>query len=178
MKGEVLDFRPVGLGERYVFTVTAEETDGQLVVMEATLSPNTPWSGPPHLHHEQEEQYEVISGTLDVLLNGEKKRLGEGQRLVVPAGTPHTFGNYSDAEVHFVSEHRPALRFREMMEAWYAPVKTGKVEKANSLKGVLMYAAVAGDYEREMVFASPALRLLQRALARLGRMMGYGHGLV
>ena len=56
MKGEVLDFRPVGLGERYVFTVTAEETDGQLVVMEATLSPNTPWSGPPHLHHEQEDQ--------------------------------------------------------------------------------------------------------------------------
>jgi len=173
-KGEVIDFRAIGLGERYVFTTTAEETNGELVVMKAILSPNTPWSGPPHLHREQEEQYEVLSGTLDVLLDGEKQKLQAGERLVVPVGVSHTFGNYNDEEVHFISEHRPALRFQEMMEAWYAPVKAGHLEKANSVKGLLMYAAVAQDYEREIVFANPVLRLLQRVLAKLGRALGYG----
>jgi hypothetical protein len=86
---------------------------------------------------------------------------------------PHTFGNYSDEEVHFISEHRPALRFQELMEAWYAPVKAGEVERANSVKGLVMYAAVAQEYEREIVFANPALRMLQRVLAVIGKAMGH-----
>ncbi len=142
--------------------------------MEAILSPNTSWLGPPHLHREQEERYEVLSGTLDVLIGGEEKKLRAGERLVVPVGVPHTFGNYGTEEVRFVSEHRLALRFQEMMEAWYAPVKAERIERANSLKGLLMYAAVAQEYERELVFSNPALRLIQRILAVLGRSMGYG----
>lgn len=174
MQSELIDFRPVGIGERYAFTTTADQTNGELVVMEVFLSPNSPWSGPPHLHPVQEEQYEVLSGTLDVMLDGKKQILREGERLVVPAGTSHTFGNYNAAEVHFISEHRPALRFQEMMEAWYAPVKEGRLDKANSLKGLIMYAAVAQNYTQEIVFANPALRVLQRVLAALGRALSYG----
>ena len=173
-KKEILDFRSAGLGERYIFTTTGEETSGELVVLEAFLSPNTPWSGPPHIHREQEEQYEIISGSLDVLLSGKKKVLRAGERIVVPAGVAHTFGNFSDEEVHFISEHRPALRFQEFLEELYKPIKTGEIKSVNSLRGLLAYSVVAQKYRREILFANPALRLFQRVLAFLGHIIGFG----
>lgn len=173
MNGRLLDFRLVGAPERYRFTTSGEETGGALVVMEAWLDPGAPWSGPDHVHHFQEERYEVLAGTLDVRVAGDARKLAAGESLAIPAGTPHTFANHSQAEVHFVSEHRPALRFQELMEAWYAPVAAGRLKKANSVRGLMMASMVAERFKPELVFANPLFRVAQRVLATFGRLAGY-----
>jgi mannose-6-phosphate isomerase-like protein (cupin superfamily) len=170
---EILDFNPIGLGEQYVFTNSAKETGGELVVVEVRLAPNSPWSGPPHIHRSQEESYEVLSGTLDILFKGQKKQIKKGERCIVPIGTPHTFGNYSSAEVLFISEHRPALRFQQMLEALYEPVKSGEIKSSKSIKALLMQAVVLKKYKQEMVFTNPVLQGFIGILAFIGGALGY-----
>src|SRR5215210_3238643 len=42
-----------------------------------------------HFHPEQEERFEVVTGTLRVRMNGREREVHAGERIVVPAGVPH-----------------------------------------------------------------------------------------
>ncbi|MEH1128485.1 cupin domain-containing protein [Micromonospora sp. CPCC 206061] len=46
---------------------------------------------PPHIHHSSDEAFCVLRGRLEVLLGETRHLLTEGDYLVVPAGTVHTF---------------------------------------------------------------------------------------
>lgn len=54
--------------------------------------------GPPTHRHAWEEIYVVLSGELDVTVNGETKRLGPGGFAHVPANTPHSYLTIKDAQ--------------------------------------------------------------------------------
>ena len=47
----------------------------------------------------------MVSGTLDVCVGGEWRKLATGESVTVPAGTPHTLRNESEAEVKLVNVH-------------------------------------------------------------------------
>ena len=97
-------------GERLVFRKTSLDTGGQAVVVETFVQPHGAVAA-AHVHPSQEERFEVIRGTLGFKIDGKKITAGPGQRLTVPAGTPHKFWNAGDEEAHFVCEVRPALQF-------------------------------------------------------------------
>ena len=54
---------------------------------------------PPHVHHASDEAFCVLEGRLEVLVGSERRVLGPGEHLVVPAGTTHTFATVGDDPV-------------------------------------------------------------------------------
>ena len=58
-------------------------------------------AGPPPHTHAWEEIYVVLSGELDVTVAGQITRLGPGGYAHVPARTPHSYRNVTDA--HFLT---------------------------------------------------------------------------
>jgi mannose-6-phosphate isomerase-like protein (cupin superfamily) len=112
-----LDFGPVGMW--WEITRSTADTGGELFEAVNVLAPD--FAGPPlHIHPTAEESYPVVSGTLDVCVGGEWRRLAAGESATVPAGTPHTLRNGSGAEVRLVNVHRPALGFERFFRRLHA----------------------------------------------------------
>ena len=62
-----------------------------------------------HIHPNQEERFEVLSGTAHFRMRGRERDIGIGEKVVIPAGTPHVWGNLGEEEAHLIAELRPAL---------------------------------------------------------------------
>src|SRR5690348_12328006 len=104
-------------------------TIGMVVEGAPPDDPNTdPWrvtisfapgfAGPPlHIHPHQQESYEVLSGVLDVFIDGQWREVGPGERVTVPAGAPHTIRNLHREEMRALNVHAPALDFPDYMAA-------------------------------------------------------------
>ena len=82
-------------GERIVFRQTSRETNGQAVVIETYVQPNG-FVAAAHVHPSQEERFEVLRGSVGFRIGRKKLVAGPGQRITVPAGTPHKFWNAGD----------------------------------------------------------------------------------
>jgi quercetin dioxygenase-like cupin family protein len=104
-------------GFRLRLIVTAAESDGELLAMEATWTGNGGFP-PVHLHPSQAERFEVIEGEMRAIVDGEERRYGVGEIFGVPAGTPHTMT--ADEPTRARWEVRPAMRTAEFFERLYS----------------------------------------------------------
>jgi quercetin dioxygenase-like cupin family protein len=95
---------------------TGDETGGELLAMEASYSGEAGMP-PEHLHPNQAEHFEVLEGTMRVIVDGDEKLYGEGESFDVPIGTPHQMGAEGPARMRW--EVRPALRTAEFFERLY-----------------------------------------------------------
>jgi quercetin dioxygenase-like cupin family protein len=92
---------------------TGAETGGELLEMEATYA-GTGALPPEHFHPKQEEQFEVLEGTVRAILDGEERLYHAGDAFAVPAGVRHQMTADSPARLRW--EVRPALRTAEFFE--------------------------------------------------------------
>jgi mannose-6-phosphate isomerase-like protein (cupin superfamily) len=162
-------------GERIVFRKTSRETNGQAVVIETYVQPNG-FVAAAHVHPTQEEQFEVLRGSVGFRIGREKVVAGPGQRLTVPAGTPHKFWNAGDDVAHFVCEVRPALQFESLLETMFALAKDGKTNR-KGMPNPLRLAVIANAHFDTVQLPFPPALLQRIALglgAPLGRLAGYG----
>jgi quercetin dioxygenase-like cupin family protein/uncharacterized protein YndB with AHSA1/START domain len=69
-----------------------------------------------HVHTIQSERFEVIEGTMRLVVDGREHLLGPGETMEVPAGTPHRqlAGDEGSGRVRVTV--RPAARTREFLE--------------------------------------------------------------
>jgi mannose-6-phosphate isomerase-like protein (cupin superfamily) len=111
-----------------VFVRTSQETDGELVEFEAFVRP-TGFVASVHLHPHQEERFHVLHGTVGFKLHRSRIYVAPGERVTVPAGTPHKFWNAGDDEAHFVCEVRPALQFERLIETMFSFAADGKTNR-------------------------------------------------
>ncbi|MEQ9316958.1 MAG: cupin domain-containing protein [Henriciella sp.] len=81
--------------------LSSEESSGEVTIYEFILPPNSPGS-PPHTHTLEDEYFYIVSGTLDVLSNGEVLRLNPGDFAALNRGHTHMFWNGSDGETELV----------------------------------------------------------------------------
>jgi quercetin dioxygenase-like cupin family protein len=131
-----------------------------------------------HLHPVLEERYQVLEGEITVNLGGERKRLGPGERAVVPAGVRHSFENTGDRTAHLVAEAQPAQELRESIEAGVRLARTERFSESGtpqSLRALVEAAAVAQRYRDTVVLSSPppfVQRILFPPLARFARERG------
>jgi uncharacterized RmlC-like cupin family protein len=89
--------------------------------MEATI---THLQGPPlHLHHEQDDTFFVIEGTLTVQLGDELFDLHAGDLVCAPKRVPHTFANVGKEPVHVINIMTPG-GFDRVLED-YASLSAG-----------------------------------------------------
>ena len=103
-------------GFRLELIQTGAETDGELLVMDASYRGAT---GPPpeHLHPRHDERFEVLEGTVRTVIGGAERVYEAGERFDVPAGTPHRVSAQGPARMRW--EVRPALRTAEFFERLY-----------------------------------------------------------
>jgi quercetin dioxygenase-like cupin family protein len=72
---------------------------GDFVIRRWDLDPYPGDMAPPHVHHASDEAFCVLAGRLEVLLGEERRLLGPGEHVVVPAGTTHTFATVGEQPV-------------------------------------------------------------------------------
>ena len=78
----------------------------------------------PHVHPRLTEEYEVLDGSLDVLLGSEWRALTASDAASVPPGTAHTF-RVGAGPVRVRNMHRPALTSSPISSACAARRTTG-----------------------------------------------------
>lgn len=170
--GDVIE-HPV-TGERVVWRSVAEDTDGKLLELELFARPGG-FVAAAHVHPGQEERFEVASGTLIMLVDGQERTLRAGDVAVVPAGRPHAWWNGGSDEVHIRGQISPALRTEHFFETFFGLGKDGKTNR-KGLPNPLQLAVLMREYEDEMRLAKPPFivqRMLFAPLAVLGRALGY-----
>jgi len=57
---------------------------------------------PLHVHHGDDEAWHVVSGALRFRFTGRQVTAPAGATVLVPAGTPHTFGNAGPGPSRFI----------------------------------------------------------------------------
>lgn len=72
-------------------------------------------AGPPPHKHAWEEIYVVLSGELDVTVEGQTTRLKPGGFAHVPANTPHGYRNVTDAHFLTIVTKGNAAKFFEQV---------------------------------------------------------------
>lgn len=161
--------------ERIVFRKTAGDTNGALFQADLYMPPGG-FVAAAHIHPQQEERFEVISGTLHGRIAGKELSAGASEVVTVPAGTPHVWWNAGDAEMHVLVEARPALRIENFFEAFFGLAQDGKVDAKKGLPNPLQLAVTLRAFRNEIILAQPP-RLVQvivfGLLAVLGRLLGY-----
>jgi mannose-6-phosphate isomerase-like protein (cupin superfamily) len=155
-------------GSDYTITASAGETGGSFVEMEILLPPNaiTP---PLHIHPKQEEDYEVLAGTLEVHFEGDWQRLTEGESMTIARGTPHTFRNGSGLRVRVRNVHRPALGFQDYLEEVHSLMQEGRIKSMTDASSLVQLSRLFEKYEDTIVPAKLGQRAVMGLFARVGR---------
>ncbi|HEU5405602.1 MAG TPA: cupin domain-containing protein [Gaiellaceae bacterium] len=161
-------------GERIVFRQTSRETNGEAVVIETFVQPNG-FVAAAHVHPSQEERFEVLRGSVGFKVGRKKLVAGPGQRLTVPAGTPHKFWNAGDEEAHFVCEVRPALQFEALLETMFALAADGKTNRKGMPNPFRLAVIAKAHFDTVRLPFPPAIvqRIGLALGAPLGRALGY-----
>jgi quercetin dioxygenase-like cupin family protein len=82
------------------------DTDDTYGMIEVTSPPHVP-GPPPHFHKAESEFLFIISGTLDVMSDGEWQRRGAGSFVDLPPHTTHTFINNTEEDTVWITGWRP-----------------------------------------------------------------------
>lgn len=171
--GDVIE-NPV-TGERILFRKTSRETGGEAVVIECFVQPDG-FVAAAHVHPGQEERFEVLRGAVGFRTPLGERIVGPGERVTVPAGTPHRFWNAGEDEAHFVCEVRPALTFEQLVETMFALAADGKTN-AKGMPNPLRLAVIANAHFDTVRLPFPPAWVQRVGLALgapLGRLLGYG----
>lgn len=71
-----------------------------------------------HVHPSQTERFEVLRGSYTLVVDGEQRVLGPGDRAEVPPGTPHS--GWTDGATTLRITFTPALRWEEFVRRLFA----------------------------------------------------------
>jgi len=76
------------LGIPIVIRVHGRDTNGALAVVESHDSAGGP---PPHIHHREDETFQVLEGDYEFTVAGKTISAKPGTTLFAPRGIPHTY---------------------------------------------------------------------------------------
>jgi len=157
-------------GSVYIVRRPAAETGGEWVEMEFVL-PSGCVSPPPHIHPRQTEEYEVLEGRFDVIVDGVWRTLTAGESASVPIGALHTFRNRSGEVVRVRNWHRPAMRFEDFIERTCQTLRAAGVKRRRDPRVLLYLSSVMLEYDDTLVPARRRERIPMRALASIARLL-------
>jgi len=157
-------------GERMRFE---RDATGALLRIE---TPNPPCPAEPeYTHPQQESSVEVLSGVLHFSVRGAVRAVGGGEKIVIPAGAPHTFWNEGKEEERAIQEFRPALRTEDFFRTYFSLARDGNLD-AQGMPSLLQLAVLVPAFSDEIRPTRPpwpVLRLLAAILGPLARWRGY-----
>lgn len=119
-------------------------TDNRVCVVKIHLPPHLP--GPvQHWHQMHDETFLVIKGNATFYSRDASFVAAEGDFIVAPPLSPHTFGNESDEDVVLLSTFTPAFYinyFRLMAEMMKKLTADGKNTPEIAKRAMLQYATI------------------------------------
>jgi quercetin dioxygenase-like cupin family protein/uncharacterized protein YndB with AHSA1/START domain len=122
----VLEMEPLGI--RVEVRRTAEETNGELFEMDVIGRPRA-FFAQRHIHPEQTERLQMISGAMKVTMAGRDHIVSEGESIEIPAGTPHTQVPLGEDPGQVRIQVRPAGRSQAFLEHLAELCRDGKVTR-------------------------------------------------
>lgn len=125
-----------------------------------------------HIHPRQDESYQVLTGKLDLFLDGRWHTLGPGQSLDIPKGKVHAFRNSTNEITKTVNTHDPGLRFQEYLEVMQKLIQEGKVTNMTGPRSGIYLSLHSQEFRDVAVLVRPPDRFL-KVMARIGRSLGY-----
>ena len=161
-------------GSVYVVRRPAADSGGEFVEMDFVLPPGCV-PPPPHVHPQQVEEYEVLEGQFDVVVDGQWRTLGPGEVASVPIGALHTFRNRSGAAVRVRNWHRPAMRFEDFIERTATTLKAAGITRKRDPRVPLYLSMIMLDFDETLAPGRKRERIPMRALARLARLLPAPH---
>ena len=139
---------------------TAAESNGEMYEQRVEYLAGSPFP-PAHYHPNQHEHFEVESGAMIFVVDGEERKVSAGESIEIARGASHKARNASSDESAVVRwETRPALRSEE----FYAATA---MLPGNPVDGALL----ASEYRDVFRLSGPAAWLVP-ILARMGRLAG------
>jgi len=162
-------------GERIVFRQTARETGGRRLVIDHFLRPHTA-TFPEHVQLNQEERFEILSGTAVYKLNGVQSIARAGKIIAVPYGTPHRNPwNESDQELVFRHETSPDLGSEVFFESLFSLAQDGKTNLKGEVSALHLLVIGAGLESQTYVTNIPIFiqRVMIPIVGLIGRWLGY-----
>lgn len=150
-------------GERIVIRESGAQTAGELLSFDLFLPPGTHVPA-AHVHPAQEERFTVAAGRMRFRLRRRTILAGPGETVVVPAGTPHWFGNAGADTAHARVEVRPALRMEELFQTTEAMAGSGRLF-GTRLPRLTDLALVMLEFRREVAVPNVPASLVAALLA-------------
>jgi mannose-6-phosphate isomerase-like protein (cupin superfamily) len=157
-------------GSVYIVRLPAAETNGEYVEMEFVL-PAGSFAPPPHVHPSQVEEYEVIEGRLDVMVNGEWSSLGPGESASVPVGALHTFKNRTKETTRVKNWHRPAKSFEDFIESAAGALEAAGVKGLRDPRVPMIMAMQFLKFPDTLALGRARERIPMDMMAATGRLL-------
>ncbi len=129
--------------------------------------------GPPeHVHTNFDEEFNVTTGALTLLVNRKKKVLNPGETFIVPRGTYHKWFNETDKEV--VGAGDVPVGFAFTLNQLYAVSKENP-EIFKSPKLLLQLAAWGSDFDSYLKDGPPpvVVKIIKFLLLPIAKISGY-----
>ena len=150
------------IGQTITFLQTAQDSDGEQLVIEARMRPGAFIL--PHRHLHQEETFEVIDGTATFTVARQKIVATAGEHVRIAPRVAHRFRNASSDDVLIRGTLRPALRTEELFEQLFRLGAEGKVNKLGA-PGPLTTRELIREFRTEFFYLAAVPVWLQRLLA-------------
>jgi quercetin dioxygenase-like cupin family protein len=157
-------------GSVYVVRHPAAESDGTFVEMEFIL-PSGCVPPPPHVHRHGVEEYEVLEGTFEVVVDGVWRTLGVGDAASVPVGALHTFRNRSGAVVRVRNRHRPAMGFEDFIAAMHGALRAAGVTRPRDPRIPFVLSRVMLAFDDTLAPGRKRERIPMRVLATVAGLL-------
>ncbi len=158
-------------GSIYRITRSSADTGGELLEMEWEL-PAHGWAPQPHVHPRLTEEYQVLEGSLDVLVGSEWRTLTAGGAASVPPGTVHTFW-VGGSPVRVRNVHRPSLDFEPHIKRLCSAANQRKLGDLSGFRALLYIAVLVREFPLHSRAPGRLLNLAVPPLAALGRLLGF-----
>jgi len=170
--GEKLDLHD---GDAVTIRVSAADSGGELLEMEAEWKPVEAHKPPAHFHPFQDEHFEILAGELTVKLDGETRVLRAGETLDIPRGTNHSMWPSGGEVTRATWQLRPALRSEDFFAAVAAMRVAGRTSKHGGMIDLPAAGLIFQAFPDEFRLAMPAVvrRPAIALLALVGRLRGY-----
>jgi quercetin dioxygenase-like cupin family protein len=161
-------------GEYFEFVETATETGGACTTLKVLIKKGG-FKPVMHKHLLQDESFEVISGQLTYVLEGQPpKTIGPGEKVTLPKGVGHTHYNDGDVDLLMYQSVSPSLDFEPFVEALHHHMLQGSLKEGQP--PFLQLMVWMKEMEGKTCVASIPLGIqffLASILAPLGKWMGY-----
>ena len=161
------------IGDYVTFLETGAETAGEHCLVKVLL----PAGGGNGLHYHTAfaEDFKIISGTLNVDVDGEKLALQPGEKYLIDRNVVHRFYNESAEPVEFECTISPARQFEELLRAVYGLATDNKCHPKSGIPKNPFYAGILFQMGESYLPNIPLWlqKGLFGTLANIGALLGF-----